>query len=190
MSIQGGFYFHPIDEDPSLGTPLREKPLEGFASGYTYSGFALTAVGTRMADMRFGRAIVIGPRLVVPDTRPCRLCRSSGRVGRGRRQKHQRSQQARENSLKAVFHCKCLLRYAHRYTTAIGMFELFSPGKCSLRGTPCPEAKQGQGICPAARGERAPGNTRSFFARNCMVQGMVAYAKRDAVAWQHGNNIW
>ena len=28
MSIQGGFF-------------LRKKPLEGFASGYTYSGFAL-----------------------------------------------------------------------------------------------------------------------------------------------------
>jgi hypothetical protein len=40
-SIQGGFYFHPSDEDLSLGTPLREKPLEGFASGYTYSGSAL-----------------------------------------------------------------------------------------------------------------------------------------------------
>jgi hypothetical protein len=27
------FYFHPSDEDLSLGTRLRKKPLEGFASG-------------------------------------------------------------------------------------------------------------------------------------------------------------
>ena len=33
MCIQGDFYFHPSDEDLSLGTPLREKPLEGFAPG-------------------------------------------------------------------------------------------------------------------------------------------------------------
>jgi hypothetical protein len=43
MGIQGGFYFHPSDEDLSLGTSLRKKPLEGFASGYPYSGFALAA---------------------------------------------------------------------------------------------------------------------------------------------------
>jgi len=41
MSIQGGFYFHPSDEDLSLGTPLRKKPTRRFACGYTCSGFAL-----------------------------------------------------------------------------------------------------------------------------------------------------
>ena len=40
-SIQGGFFFHPSDEDLSLGTRLRKKPLEGFASGYIYSGSSL-----------------------------------------------------------------------------------------------------------------------------------------------------
>jgi hypothetical protein len=25
--VEGGFYFHPNDEDLSLGTPAREKPL-------------------------------------------------------------------------------------------------------------------------------------------------------------------
>ena len=33
-SIEGGFYFHPSDEDLSLGTPLRKKPLCGVVSVY------------------------------------------------------------------------------------------------------------------------------------------------------------
>jgi hypothetical protein len=36
-----GFYFHASDEDLPLGTRLRKKPLEGFASGEIYSGSAL-----------------------------------------------------------------------------------------------------------------------------------------------------
>jgi hypothetical protein len=54
--LRGGFYFHPSDEDlspgtpvttpaskdRSLGTPVRKKPLDGCASGYSYSGFAPT----------------------------------------------------------------------------------------------------------------------------------------------------
>jgi hypothetical protein len=31
--VQGGFFFHPSDKDPSLGTPDGKKPLEGGASG-------------------------------------------------------------------------------------------------------------------------------------------------------------
>jgi hypothetical protein len=27
--MQGGSHFHPIDEDLSLGIPVRKKPLEG-----------------------------------------------------------------------------------------------------------------------------------------------------------------
>jgi hypothetical protein len=28
MGVQGGFYFHPSDEDLSPGTPERKNPLE------------------------------------------------------------------------------------------------------------------------------------------------------------------
>jgi len=31
--IEGGFYFHPVDEDLSTGTPVRKKPLRGSAFG-------------------------------------------------------------------------------------------------------------------------------------------------------------
>jgi hypothetical protein len=54
-SIEGGFYFHPIEEksldgdpgnhpsskDRSMGTPERKKSLEGCAIGYSYSDFAM-----------------------------------------------------------------------------------------------------------------------------------------------------
>jgi hypothetical protein len=40
-SLKGGFYFHPSDEDLSLGTLVMKKPLEGSASGYSYSDFAI-----------------------------------------------------------------------------------------------------------------------------------------------------
>ena len=40
-SLKGGFYFHPSDEDLSLGTLVMKKPLEGSASGYSYSDFAV-----------------------------------------------------------------------------------------------------------------------------------------------------
>jgi hypothetical protein len=42
-SLKGGFFYHPIDEDLSLGTPERKKPLEGSAPGYSYSDFAIAA---------------------------------------------------------------------------------------------------------------------------------------------------
>jgi hypothetical protein len=32
-SLGGGFFFHPTDEDLSVGTPLRKNPLGGLASG-------------------------------------------------------------------------------------------------------------------------------------------------------------
>jgi hypothetical protein len=32
-SFLGGFFFHPSDEDLSLGTPEKKKPLGGFAFG-------------------------------------------------------------------------------------------------------------------------------------------------------------
>jgi hypothetical protein len=40
---KGGFYFHPIDEDLSLGTPERKKPLESVLSVYTNSEKAVSA---------------------------------------------------------------------------------------------------------------------------------------------------
>jgi hypothetical protein len=57
VSLIGGYYFHPIeqsslvgdpgnhssDEDLSLGTPERKKPLEGSASGQSDSDFAIAA---------------------------------------------------------------------------------------------------------------------------------------------------
>jgi len=43
-SVNGGFYFHPTDEDLSAGTPVRKKPLGGVTSRYSYSGFAVAAL--------------------------------------------------------------------------------------------------------------------------------------------------
>jgi anti-sigma factor RsiW len=40
-NFQGGFFFHPCDEDLSLGTPEMKKPLRGRAIGYSYSGSAV-----------------------------------------------------------------------------------------------------------------------------------------------------
>ncbi len=40
-NVQGGFYFHPSDEDPLLGTPERKKPLSRISSPYSNSEFAL-----------------------------------------------------------------------------------------------------------------------------------------------------
>jgi hypothetical protein len=42
-SLQCGLYFHPSDENLSLGTPARKKPLRGRAVGYSYSGSAVEA---------------------------------------------------------------------------------------------------------------------------------------------------
>jgi hypothetical protein len=42
QSLEGGFYFHPGDEDLSLGTPVRGKiHLASLAPGYIYSGSAI-----------------------------------------------------------------------------------------------------------------------------------------------------
>jgi hypothetical protein len=38
---EGGFYFHPSDEDLSPGSPVRKNPLDGCAPGYSYSDFAI-----------------------------------------------------------------------------------------------------------------------------------------------------
>jgi hypothetical protein len=32
-TVKGGFYFHPSDEDLSLGTPVRIKPLSSCGFG-------------------------------------------------------------------------------------------------------------------------------------------------------------
>ena len=42
--LQGGFYFHPSDEDLSPGTPEWKKPLSGRAIGYSYSGSAVASM--------------------------------------------------------------------------------------------------------------------------------------------------
>jgi len=39
--MQGGFFFHPSDEDLSLGTPDMKKPLECVLSVYTNSETAI-----------------------------------------------------------------------------------------------------------------------------------------------------
>jgi len=39
--LEGGFYFHPSDEDLSLGTPLRKKPLGSMDSVYSHSENAI-----------------------------------------------------------------------------------------------------------------------------------------------------
>jgi hypothetical protein len=40
-SLKGGFYFHPSDNDPSLGTPAGKSHLAALLSGYSYSDFAI-----------------------------------------------------------------------------------------------------------------------------------------------------
>ena len=51
-SLQGGFYFHPSDEDLSPGTPEWKKPLGGRAIGYSYSGSAVDCANTCFAAAR------------------------------------------------------------------------------------------------------------------------------------------
>ncbi len=43
-SLEGGFYFHPTDEDLSVGTPAGKSHLAGLLSGYSYSGSAIAGV--------------------------------------------------------------------------------------------------------------------------------------------------
>src|ERR1035437_5097864 len=40
-SLEGGFYFHPADEDQSAGTPVGKSHLAGLLSGYSYSDSAV-----------------------------------------------------------------------------------------------------------------------------------------------------
>jgi len=41
-SLKGGFFFHPSDEDLSLGAPDGKSHLAASLSGYSYSDFAIT----------------------------------------------------------------------------------------------------------------------------------------------------
>jgi hypothetical protein len=41
--VKGGVYFHPTDEDLSVGTPDRKTPLGIQAPGYSNSGTAIAA---------------------------------------------------------------------------------------------------------------------------------------------------
>ena len=43
--LQGGFYFHPTDEDLSVGTPEMKKPLSNFALFYTSRRTAIGDLG-------------------------------------------------------------------------------------------------------------------------------------------------
>jgi hypothetical protein len=43
-SREGGFYFHPSDEDLLLGTPAGKSHLAALLSGYSYSDSAITRV--------------------------------------------------------------------------------------------------------------------------------------------------
>jgi hypothetical protein len=42
--LQGGFYFHPTDEDLSVGTPKRKKPLGRIKFPYRNSESAVAAL--------------------------------------------------------------------------------------------------------------------------------------------------
>jgi hypothetical protein len=50
--LQGGFYFHPSDDDLSLVTPAMKKPLRGRVVGYCYPGSAVAQAKL----VSFGRA--------------------------------------------------------------------------------------------------------------------------------------
>jgi hypothetical protein len=63
-SLQGGFYFHPCDEDLSQGTPEMKKPLRGRATVYSYSG---SAVVLQDGSAQFGGSLPQRPGAVVGD---------------------------------------------------------------------------------------------------------------------------
>jgi len=50
--VIGGFYFHPSDENLSLGTPVRKKPLESMDSVYTNSENVIVSGARRIARRR------------------------------------------------------------------------------------------------------------------------------------------
>jgi hypothetical protein len=50
-SLKGGFYFHPSDNDSSLGTPAGKSHLAASLSGYIYFDFAI-AILWRMDEER------------------------------------------------------------------------------------------------------------------------------------------
>jgi hypothetical protein len=55
--VQGGFYFHPCDEDLSQGTPEMKKPRDGRASGHTRSDSAVW--GALLAYMLLRSALLL-----------------------------------------------------------------------------------------------------------------------------------
>ena len=52
--IEGGFYFHPADEDQSAGTPVGKSHCAVVLSGYSYSDSAIWP-RSRYADEQFGK---------------------------------------------------------------------------------------------------------------------------------------
>ena len=57
-AVQGGFYFHPTDEEQSVGTPDRKKPLSG-------RGFVLRQLENRCAArMVCGSGLIPHPSCV------------------------------------------------------------------------------------------------------------------------------
>jgi hypothetical protein len=51
-AAKGRFFFHPSDQNPSLGTPERKKPLERVLSVYINSGRRLSILLLQSASRR------------------------------------------------------------------------------------------------------------------------------------------
>jgi hypothetical protein len=65
--VRGGFYFHPSDEDLSLGTPEMKKPLERMLSVYIHSENAIGADGSVFFSLRLSPAYLAPPTIDIND---------------------------------------------------------------------------------------------------------------------------